>query len=114
MNPDKPGTLPGIELPKPDSTPIENAARQTIEELHSVGLLEPRHALSVQLVLDLARSVGHGLVAARVSVATATLARQLLDAIETLPTPPPPVSDAWAVLEDQLAEAAAESAEASR
>lgn len=70
------------------SSGIERAALETMRALDGAGLLTQRHALSCQLILELARAVGRGLAYGKVTVATATLARQLLEAIDTLPVPP--------------------------
>jgi|GEM_PF-6102243 len=80
-------TLPGITLPQLGQSGIEASARATLAALDQSGLLEPRHALTCQVVLELARSVGTGLQAGKVTVATATLSKHLLEAIEKLPQP---------------------------
>lgn len=90
--------LPGLELPKSPVGHIHASAVATLQALGADGLLEDRHALTCQVVLGLAGAVDRGLAAARVSVATATLSKQLLEAIETLPVPeaaPSPEFDAF-------------------
>lgn len=67
---------------------IETSAIRTIRALDELQLLDARHALTCQLIVELARAVGRGLTYGKVSVATATLAKQLLDAIDSLPKPP--------------------------
>lgn len=98
--------LPGLAIPGWGRSHIERAAQATLANLEAQGLLEPRHALACQVVLELARAVGNGLAAPKVTVATATLSKHLLEAMEALPQPEAPVSDAWADFERQLAEAA--------
>lgn len=107
MTPEFAPTIPGLVLPEPGTSAIEASAIATIQRLDQDGLLEPRHALTCQLILELARAVGNGLTWGKVSVATATLARQLMDAIALLPVPAEQTDDAWTQLEVQLAEAAA-------
>lgn len=77
--------LPGMADLAPAETPLEVAARLQIEDLRSRGLLDQSHAITVQLVLDLARVVG--LSAAKGKAAGAALAaRQLQDAVAALPS----------------------------
>lgn len=90
--------LPGLELPDAPVGHIHASAVATLEALGRDGLLEDRHALTCQVVLGLAGAVDRGLAAARVTVATATLSKQLLEAIELLPSPeaaPSPEFDAF-------------------
>lgn len=102
-------TLPGLSLPSSGVTDLERAALASMEALDADGVLEPRHALTVQLVLELSRVIGAGVRTGK-TAAVAMAAKQLLEAIESLPTPAPDPGDKdpWAELERRLAEAARE------
>lgn len=95
----------GLELGAPtvglggSSSAIEKSAITTIRSLDTLGLLTDRHAVTCQLIIELSRAVGRGLAYGKVSVATATLAKQLLDAIDSLPVPDAGGSDAAAFAE---------------
>jgi hypothetical protein len=95
----------GLDLDPPSiglggsSSAIEKSAVTTIKALDSAGLLTDRHAVTCQLIIELSRAVGRGLAYGKVSVATATLAKQLLDAIDSLPVPGAGDSDAAAFAE---------------
>lgn len=78
--------MPGIVIPTMGDSHIEKSAQATLAALDQAGVLQPRHALTCQLVLELARAVGTGLTFGKVTIATATLAKQLMEAIDTLPT----------------------------
>jgi hypothetical protein len=81
---------------------LEHAALATIEALDLEGMLTQRHALTVQLILELSRSLGQDMARGRITVAMSQATRQLLDAIATLPVPAAAPSDAWTQLEDAL------------
>jgi len=71
-----------------EGSPLSVAARATVEALDGAGLLEPRHALAVQLVLTLAESIDSNLAGGgRVTVAVAQAVRLLQDALAALPVP---------------------------
>lgn len=78
-------TLPGVAMPELGRSHIEASATATLAALDAAGLLRPEHALVCQVVLELARTVGRGLQAGKVTVATATLSKHLLEAIDKLP-----------------------------
>lgn len=78
--------LPGLEPPARGVSNLQLAARRTIAALDSQGLLEERHALTCQLLLDLADAVDSGRRAGRAS-AVAMAAAQLREAYLTLPEP---------------------------
>ena len=105
-------TIPGLDLAVvqggPHASAITTAARATLASLDSQGLLRPHHAVTVQMVLSLAAAVDRGVTAGRVSVATATLARQLQDTIATLPTGSGVSDDEVGAAFDNLAKAMAE------
>ena len=104
-------SLPGLTLGSSGTTPseLETAARATIQALDEGGLLEPRHALTVQLILGLSRSLGRDMAMGKITVAMSQATRQLLDAIATLPVPTgAPADDAWDALASALANADAE------
>lgn len=90
-----PPTLPGMTPPEPSDGPLTLAARATLDALEAQELLEDRHAITKALVLQLSQAVDRGLAMPKVSVATATLSKHLLEAVDALPQPV--VSDdAWA------------------
>lgn len=98
----EPAALPGLEpAPVPDG-PLVASATKTIDALRSEGLLEDRHELTCTLVLQLARVVDRGFNAPKVSVATATLSKHLLEAIDSLPQPVEMDGAAWADFEAKL------------
>ena len=97
-------TLPGLDLSHsggPGSTAMHDAAVATLQALDTEGLLEARHALTCQAVLQLSRSLDAGLNTGRVSVATSTLVKHLLEAYSMLPEPAESTVDA--ALEEMLA-----------
>lgn len=97
--------LPGLQTVPDGDGPITAAASSTLDALRCAGLLEPRHALTCQVVMSLAGAVDRGLVAHKVSVATATLSKHLLEAIATLPQPQAAGGDVWDEFQRKLAEA---------
>lgn len=66
---------------------LEEAARASIRALDAAGLLKPRHALTVHLILSLARSLGAEMQRGKITVAMSQATKQLLDAWATLPEP---------------------------
>lgn len=102
--------LPGLE---PDPTgprslgALEAAARRSLQALADAGVLGPQHAMTMQLVLDLARAVG--LASGSHASAAAMAAAQLREAWATLPQPADAVDgDEWDTLARELRAAAAE------
>jgi hypothetical protein len=93
--------LPGLTWDTPSAagdSPLSEAARATIDALNGAGLLEPRHTLSVQLVLTLASSIDVNLRRdGKVTVAISQAARQLQDALAALPVPVVDEADPLAV-----------------
>jgi hypothetical protein len=67
--------------------PIEKAARDLLQALDDTELLGRAQELNRQMVLSLSAALDRGLIAGKVSVATTTLARQLLEWTERLPSP---------------------------
>lgn len=100
--------LPGLEPPPRSASPLELAAHRTIQALQDEGLLEPRHALTCQLILDLSQAVDAGKRAGRAS-AVAMAAAQLREAFLSLPEPATggEEGDAWEALARELGRAAA-------
>lgn len=97
--------LPGLDEPTRTASAIELAARRTIKALDELGLLDERHALTCQLIVDLAQSVDDGRRARRASAA-AMAAAQLLAAIDRLPEPTDdPTEDPFEQLLREVAEA---------
>lgn len=103
--------LPGLDEVTPAAggpTALEASARRSLAALERQGLLDERHALTMQLVLDLARAVGRA--AAKGQAAAAALAAaQLREAFGLLPQPDGgDQGDEWDQLARDLREAAAE------
>jgi hypothetical protein len=100
--------LPGLETPRPGAGDLEKATHRTIAELDALGLIEPRHAMTCQLMIELARAVEAGRKSGRAS-AVALAAAQLREAFMSLPEPEttPDGDDAWNQLADDLRAAAA-------
>ncbi|NTW39354.1 MAG: hypothetical protein HGA44_05600 [Cellulomonadaceae bacterium] len=88
-NPEQP-TFPGLEIEVQTGmrapSALELAAVATLTELRSQGLLRREHSLTVQLVLELSRAVGQGVMHGRAS-AVAMAAKQLTEAMALLPIP---------------------------
>lgn len=83
--------LPGLEPPAPCESALTRAARRTIVQLEALGLLDDRHAVVCQLVLDLS-----GRVAGAKDYAAANLSAQLLAAYQLLiPQSEGGGGDAW-------------------
>lgn len=76
-------TLPGLEPPRPTSPALEVAARRTLAALQADGHLDERHALTMQLVVDLAVVVDASARSGKASAA-AMAAAQLLACQEAL------------------------------
>lgn len=101
-----PGFTPATTGNEPG--PLTQAAAHTIAALTRAQLVEDRHALTVQLVTSLAQAVDRGLTAPKVSVATATLSKHLLEAAASLPQPAEAAAGAdWDAFTARLAAAAA-------
>lgn len=98
-----------FDLPEPGPGLLTTACRQTLEALHTQGLLEARHTASAALVLSLSAamdSVGAGGGATRRGTPLALLARELREALAALPEPAGQVDGAWSELEEALRRAA--------
>ena len=95
--------LPGLVVSGPE-IPLVAAAARHLDYLRKAGLLSAEHELTGQLVLDLARVVGISTHSGKAAGA-AMAARQLLDAIATLPAHEPEITDPWAELQAVLANA---------
>src|SRR5690625_109799 len=94
----------GIVDPGHGGNGLELAARATLADLDARGLLTARDTLTCQLILDLAAVVGSAVRKGQ-AAAAGMAAKQLLDAIETLPAEPPQDGDAFTALMQQLAQA---------
>ena len=88
-------TLDGLTPPAGNVGSLSRAAVATIEALERDGLIEPRHTLTVQLILGLAGSLDGDLARGKITVAMSQATKQLLDAIASLPTPDAGPSDEW-------------------
>lgn len=97
-------TLPGLTPPSSNTGSLSKAAVASIAALEQDGLIEARHALTVQLILGLAQSLDGDLARGKITVAMSQATKQLLDAIDSLPTPDAGPSDEW----DEMARAFAE------
>lgn len=105
---DDDATLPGLEAPARPAGDMEKATRATIVALNDAGLLNATHAMTCQLMIELARSVEAGRLAKRAS-AVAMAAAQLRDCFLSLPEPergPGDDSDPFTRLANELREAA--------
>lgn len=103
MSDDEQLELPGLEEPPAAAGALELAVRKTIRALDDLNLLEPRHALTCQLMIELAQAVAAGRAARRAS-AVALAAAQLREAFLSLPEPETEggTDDAWTQLADDL------------
>ena len=86
--PDDQLALPGLELsePRESDSPMVVAAKLTLAELQRTGAVELRHAVQVQLVLQLAQSIDAGTRSGRAS-AVAMAAAQLRETMLVLDPP---------------------------
>lgn len=103
-----PVPLPGIgEGDGRAMSDLEGATRRTIAGYAESGLLDERHAMVCQLLLELSRSVAAAARAGRASAA-AMASAQILAALESLPKPPEGggQGDDFDRLADELREAA--------
>lgn len=75
--------IPGLEPAPRGASALEKATRQTIRALQVIGLVEERHAMVVQLMLDLAVVVDAGRRGGK-AAAAAMAAAQLLAAYQLL------------------------------
>ena len=79
----EPLPLPGLEPAAQGLAPIELAARRTLAALEAVDLVDERHALPMQLILDLATVVGKACRKGQAAAAAMATA-QILAALATL------------------------------
>jgi hypothetical protein len=79
----EPLPLPGLEPAAPGLSPIERAARRTLSALKAVDLVDERHALPMQLILDLSTVVGAACRKGQAAAAAMATA-QILAALATL------------------------------
>lgn len=79
-------TLDGLTLPTMTPSGMDGAAMTTLRRLDDLGLLDDRHTLTCQLILELAHVIGAGSRNARAS-AVAMAAKELREALATLPQP---------------------------
>lgn len=97
-------TFDGLTLVSHGMTPMEEAARASLADLDKAKLLHGRHALTCQLILELARVIGAGVVSGK-TAAVALAAKQLLEAIDSLPKVDESVDDGFDELMRKLADA---------
>lgn len=79
----EPLPLPGLETAKAGLAPIESAARRTLAALADLQLVDERHSLPMQLILDLATVVGAACRKGQAAAAAMATA-QILAALATL------------------------------
>jgi hypothetical protein len=84
---------------------MEKAAAKQLESLRGEGLLNASHGMLEQLIMDLARAVGHSAAAGRGS-ALAMASKELREAMFLLPVQAGP-ADPWTAFQDDLAKAGA-------
>lgn len=99
--PSFPGVVPQADQREQHASALVDAAYATLRALDDEHLLTPAHAVTCQLVLELARAVTAGVRSGRAS-AVALAARELREAIATLPTAVAVVPDDWARFVDLL------------
>jgi hypothetical protein len=93
--------LPGLELPEPhpSDSPMMAAAKATLAELRRTGSVGARHAVQVQLVLQLAGAIDAGTRSGRAS-AVAMASKELRETMLVLDPP----DESNPELRDRLAE----------
>lgn len=99
-------TFPDLDTAPVAGAPseLEDAAKASIRALDEAGLLKPRHALTVRLILSLSRSLGMEMSRGKITVAMSQATKQLLDAWSTLPEPIDTSSE-WDTFVEALANA---------
>lgn len=80
-------TLPGLAQPAPSASQLELAAHRQLQALSERGLLTDAHAITAQLVRDLAAVIGQSCRTGK-AAAAALASKQLLDALALLPPLP--------------------------
>lgn len=102
-DPDQPG-IPGLDLPETASAApaLERGVRETLQHLHTLGYLQPRHAVHVSLAVALAQSINSKLSNGRTST-LAHDARELRDLLDSL-IPEEAKSDTDKMLEKAMAD----------
>lgn len=93
--------LPGLAASDRAESAMVTAARSTIQALHTLGKLEPRHAVLTQLILSLAEAIDRGTRTGRAS-AVAMASKELREALLQL-DPPPEDGDAGLEARAELA-----------
>lgn len=96
-------TFDGLSLPKEKPSSLEIAAKTSLAALDAAGLLSNREAVIVQLVLDLAKVTGRAAAAGQ-AAAAALAAKQLMEALERLPSAPAEAADPFEDLMTRLSE----------
>lgn len=101
--------LPGLDGGPASPGALTTACRATLAALARDGLLEDRHTATAALLLALAESIDqltrYG--GTRKGTPLALLAREMREALSTLPEPTGRVDEAWSILEQDLRRAAA-------
>lgn len=97
-------TFDGLTLAEAAPGGLQAAAVATLESLDSLGLLQPRHALTCQLIVQLSGALDRDMLRGRITVAASNAQRLLLDAIDALPTPAASVDSSWEEFQAALSE----------
>lgn len=95
------GVVPQAELRDRTSSALVDSVYATLRALDAEQLLTATHAATCQLCIELAHAVTAGVRSGRAS-AVALAARELREALATLPEPVAPPSDEWRDFVDSL------------
>ncbi len=95
------GTLPVI--PEGKAGRIYAAAERTIRAKYGAQLLTDDHALTVEMILGMARAVDQGLQFGKVSTATTTMLKELREALASLPQGESQGGSEWDQIQADLA-----------
>jgi hypothetical protein len=99
--------LPGLEPPARGESPLQLATRRTIAGLNRAGLLDERHAMVTQLLLDLAEVHDVGRRHGKASAAAMAAAQMLAGYQLLMPEAPSggDDNDEWTRLANELRQA---------
>lgn len=80
-------TLPGLEpATTQTASPLVEAVKASMVQLHQLGKIQPQHQLHVQLALQLAQAIDHGSRSGRAS-AVAMASKELRETFDRLDPP---------------------------
>lgn len=101
MTTETPGALFDLAPTPQGIGPVRNAAEATIAAKLAADLIDDEHTLTVEMIRQMASAVDRGLTAAKVSIATTTLARELRELLATLPAGEVKADESWhAIVQD--------------